>query len=145
MGISYLWLKSLHIIFMTAWFAGLFYIFRIFVYHVKHRHEEPMTRTLKIMEKKLLYIIMLPAMLLTLVTGFGLAGLNQEVFREGWFYVKLAGVFGLLCYHHLAMKVHRWMSRGEYRFSENACRLINEIPTVLLILIVILVVLKPWL
>ena len=140
----YLWLKAFHLISMVAWFAGLFYIFRLFVYHVKYRDQENMRLAYVQMERKLLYIIMHPAMLLTVLLGILLIALNPAVLRAPWFHVKLLAVLGLIGYQIFAGITAKRFARGDFFLSEKACRLINEVPTLLLILIVIMVVVKPW-
>ncbi len=140
----YLWIKAFHLIFMVAWFAGLFYIFRLFVYHAKHKDEENMRRAYSLMERKLLYVIMHPAMLLTILFGVLLISMNPSVLRAPWFHVKLLGVAGLIGYQIFAGIVAKRFGRGDFFLSERACRFINEIPTVLLFVIVIMVVVKPW-
>lgn len=140
---TYLWIKALHLIFLVAWFAGLFYIFRLFVYHVEHRGESNMAAAYSVMERKLLYIIMHPAMLLTLLFGVLLIAANPPVLQAGWFHAKLGLVLLLICYQILAGITHKRFVQGNYWLSEKACRIINEIPTLLLILIVILAVVKP--
>ena len=140
----YLWLKAFHIIFMVAWFAGLFYIFRLFVYHTKFKDQEGMRQAYALMERKLLYIIMHPAMLLTLLLGIMLIALNPSVMRAPWFHVKLLGVALLIAYQIFAGITAKRLARGDFFLSEKACRIINEVPTILLITIVIMVVVKPW-
>ena len=141
---TYLWFKAFHIIFMVAWFAGLFYIFRLFVYHVKHRDNAELAGTYATMERKLLYIIMYPAMLLTIVFGTLLIVANPSVLRAPWFHAKLGCVALLIGYQVLAGITHKKFARGDFFLSEKACRIINEVPTILLIAIVILVVVKPF-
>lgn len=140
----YLWLKAFHIIFMVAWFAGLFYIFRLFVYHAKYRDQANMREAYALMERKLLYIIMHPAMLLTLLLGIMLIALNPSVMQAPWFHAKLLGVVFLIGYQIFAGITAKRFARGDFFLSEKACRMINEVPTLLLIAIVILVVVKPW-
>jgi putative membrane protein len=140
---AYLWLKALHLIFLVAWFAGLFYIFRLFVYHVKHRNESNMAAAYSVMERKLLYIIMHPAMFLTILFGILLIIENPLVLRAGWFHAKLGLVLLLICYQILAGITHKRFAQGNYWLSEKACRIINEVPTILLIGIMILAVMKP--
>jgi putative membrane protein len=140
---AYLWIKALHLIFLVAWFAGLFYIFRLFVYHVKHKTNLEMATAYSVMERKLLYIIMHPAMFLTILFGILLIIENPSVLRAGWFHAKLGLVLLLICYQILAGITHKRFVQGNYWLSEKACRIINEVPTILLILIVILAVVKP--
>lgn len=140
----YLWLKALHLISLVAWFAGLFYIFRLFVYHVKHKDRPEMVETFRVMERKLLSIIMVPAMTLTILFGMLLVAVNPPVLRASWFHLKLLFVLILVAYHLFAGITHGRFARGDYFLSERACRVINEVPTVALIVIVILAVIKPF-
>src|SRR5947207_505773 len=103
----FLWLKAFHIIFMIAWFAGLFYIFRLFVYHAKFQQEEKLAQAYSLMEKKLLYMIMHPAMLMTIVFGVLLISLNPAVLRAPWFHLKLLFVLILIAYQIFAGIVRR--------------------------------------
>lgn len=139
----YLWLKAFHLIFMVAWFAGLFYIFRLFVYHAKYQEEAKLAQAYTVMERKLLYIIMHPAMLLTLIFGGLLITLDPGILKAPWFHGKLAMVLGLIGYQILAGITHQRFARGDFYLNEKQCRLINEIPTLCLIGIILLVVLKP--
>ena len=140
---AYLWLKALHLIFLVAWFAGLFYIFRLFVYHAKFRDKPEMREAYTLMERKLLYIIMHPAMALTILFGFLLIFQNTVVLRAAWFHAKLFLVLFLVVYQVFAGITHKRFARGDFFLSEKACRVINEVPTLLLIGIVILAVVKP--
>lgn len=139
----YLWFKSFHLISMVAWFAGLFYIFRLFVYHVKSKGQKNMEEAYSLMEKKLLYQIMHPAMFLTILFGGILVVLNPDILRQKWFYTKLVAVVLLIAYHDFAGRVRKRFLSGDFFLSEKACRIINEVPTLLLIVIVILAVVRP--
>jgi putative membrane protein len=139
----YLWLKAFHIIAVVAWFAGLFYIFRLFVYHVKHRDNPSIAQAYVEMERKLIYLIMHPAMLLTILFGVLLISQNPTVLRAPWFHLKLGLVALLIAYQVFAGVTQKRFARGDYFLSERACRLINEVPTLILIAVVILAVIKP--
>ncbi|MFO1519677.1 MAG: protoporphyrinogen oxidase HemJ [bacterium] len=139
----YLWIKSFHIIFMVAWFAGLFYVFRLFVYHVKFRDKPGMAEAYVLMERKLLYMIMHPSMLGTIAFGATLLYLNPDLLQMHWLHAKLGFVLLLMGYQFFAGATHRKFKKGNYFLSEKACRVINEVPALLLIAIVLLVVLKP--
>jgi len=141
---TYLWFKALHLIFMVAWFAGLLYIFRLFVYHVKFKDQKNMTEAYTLMEKKLLYMIMHPAMTLTLVFGIGMLTLNPSLLKQGWIHAKLFCVALLIGYQVFAGITHKKFKRENYFLSEKACRIINEVPTLLLIAIVFLAIFKPF-
>ena len=134
--------KSLHIIFMVTWFAGLFYLPRLFVYHAKFRDKPEMREAYALMERKLLYIIMHPAMALTILFGLLLIFQNPAVLRAAWFHAKLLLVLFLAGYQVFAGITRKRFARGDFFLSERACRVINEVPTFLLIAIVILVVVK---
>ena len=85
----YLWFKALHLIFMVAWFAGLFYMFRLFVYHVENKDKTEVTDLLKVMEHRLYKIITVPAMCLTWIFGIGMIVLNTELMKQGWLHGKI--------------------------------------------------------
>ena len=136
-----LWLKSLHIVFVVTWFAGLFYLPRLFVYHAQA--EDPVSRErFKLMERKLYRGIMVPAMVLTLVSGVALwLGFG---FRGGWLQAKLALVALLIAYHVMLRRYLADFARDANRHTHVFYRWLNEAPTVLLVAIVILVVVKPF-
>ncbi len=137
----YLTLKSLHLISMVAWFAGLFYLPRLFVYHVEHPEAAP---TLTIMEHKLARYIMLPAALATFGFGLSLILIDPSLMAMGWLHAKFALVLILVTYH-ATLEVHRTnLATGRNRKSGRFFRLYNEVPTLLLIAIVFLAVLKPF-
>lgn len=140
----YLVLKSIHIISIVSWFAGLFYIFRLFVYHVQKRDSAETSAVFEVMERKLLRIIMNPAMILTYITGIWILVLNPDWLHMGWIYVKLCFVFLVTWYHHFALKVWKRFAKKDFFLSEKACRMYNEIPTLCLIIIVFMVILKPF-
>ncbi len=139
----YLWFKAFHIIFMVAWFAGLFYIFRLFVYHVKFREEPKLREAYSLMERKLLYAIMHPAMALTFLFGFGMIWLNPSLWAQKWLHMKLSLVALLLGYQIFAGITHKRFKKGNFFLSEKACRFINEFPALILIAAVLLVIFKP--
>lgn len=137
------WVLSLHIIFMVAWFAGLFYLPRLFLYHTLSQDRLSIER-FKIMEKKLFFAIMTPAGILT--TAFGLWMLSQNwqwYLTQGWMLTKLALVGILWIYHAYCGYLLNCFKRDSNRFSTRFYRLFNEAPTLLLIGIVILVIVKP--
>jgi putative membrane protein len=140
----YLWIKTLHLVSLISWFAGLFYLPRLFVYYAEN-HNPDTRRTLMTMQLKLWKVIMVPASLLTALFGFTLLYLTWEVnLFQPW--VQLKGVLLLLLYgyHFYLRKIVSGFERGETPKSGKFYRLLNEVPTLLLILIVILVVIKPW-
>jgi putative membrane protein len=136
-----LWIKSLHIIFVVSWFAGLFYLPRLFVYHASATDALSLDR-FKIMERRLYRGIMMPAMVLTLASGLWLwLGFG---FRGGWIHAKVFLVVLLVAYHFWLRRMLGDFARDANTRSERFYRLVNELPTVLLIAIVILVVVKPF-
>jgi protoporphyrinogen IX oxidase len=137
-----LWIKSLHIIFMVAWFAGLFYLPRLFVYHSQATDSVSIER-FKVMERKLYIGIMTPCMVLTLVFGIWLwLGYG---FRGGWLHAKLALVLILVAHHFYLGKLIRDFKNDANKHGHVFYRWLNEIPTLpLLVGIVVLVVVKPF-
>ena len=140
----YLWLKALHIIALVCWFAGLFYLPRLFVYHAMSEDEASRERFC-VMERKLYRGIMLPSMVATLVFGIALLSLNAGAyFSQGWMHAKLALVVLLIGYHHVCGAQLKRFARGENRRSHVFYRWFNEAPVLLLIAIVVLVVVRPF-
>jgi protoporphyrinogen IX oxidase len=134
-----LWLKAFHIIFVITWFAGLFYLPRLFVYHADSTDEISHERFL-VMERRLLMITHLGAVLALL---FGLALVHPWI-KQGWMHAKLALVLLLLGYHHACMRLATAFRDGRNRRSARWFRVFNEVPALLLVAIVILVVVKPF-
>jgi len=142
---AYPWIKSLHIVSMVAWMAGLLYLPRLFVYHAMAPVGSDRSETFKIMERRLQRGIMTPAMIATWVFGLMLAGTPGLVdWRMGWIWAKLALGVALSAFH---MVLARW--RDEFNTNSNIrsaqfFRIVNELPTLALIAIVLLVVVKPF-
>ena len=141
---SYLLLKSLHLIAVISWMAGLLYLPRIFVYHVENYEKEEVTNIFEVMERRLYNFIMRPAMVLTWLFGFFLIHLNGiESFSNLWLQIKFALVIILTGYHEYLGKCLRSLKDRTNNKTAKFFRIINEIPTILLILIVFIVVFKP--
>ena len=139
----YLLFKSLHLISVISWMAGLLYLPRIFVYHSEANHESQKD-VFKTMERKLYNYIMMPAMLLSWLFGFLLIhSLGFTIFEELWMQIKTALVIILTYYHFLLGKYIRDFAVNINEKTSKFFRIINEIPTILLILIVFLAILKP--
>ncbi len=137
------WVEALHIIAMVSWFAGLFYLPRIFVYHTMHK-EGAVHEQFCVMEFKLFKYIMQPAMIVTVACGIALSVIEWEyVQAEPWYWVKVALVLPLLFYHFYSGHIVRVFAAGENSRSHKFYRLYNEVPTLILIAIVIMVVVKP--
>ena len=141
---SYLLFKSLHLIAVVSWMAGLLYLPRIFVYHVENKEKKEATDIFEVMEKKLFYYIMRPAMILTWVFGLILiSSLGFEVLSTTWIKLKLLLVILLTLYHFYLSKLLGDFNLDQNTKSSKFFRIINEVPTILLILIVFIVVFKP--
>jgi putative membrane protein len=141
----YPWTKALHIVSVIAWMAGLLYLPRLFVYHAEARIGSDAAETFKVMERRLLHGIMNPAMGATFFFGILLLLTPGVVdWSAGWIYLKLAGVAALAVLHHLLGTWRRSFAEDANRRSARFYRIVNEIPTVLLIGIVVMVVVKPF-
>ena len=136
-----LWIKSLHIIFVVAWFAGLFYLPRLFVYHAQSA-DAPSNERFKVMERKLYRGIMTPCMVLTIT--FGVWMWLGYGFKGGWLDAKLVLVAALVAYHFWLGRLMRDFASDANRRPHLFYRWINELPLVLLAAIVVLVVVKPF-
>lgn len=140
----YLWLKALHIVAIVCWFAGLFYLPRLFVYHAMSEDQASRER-FQTMERKLYRGIMMPSMIATLLFGIGMIVMNPGLFASGgWLHAKLALVVVLIGYHHVCGAQLKRFARNENTRSHVFYRWFNEFPVLLLLAIVILVVVKPF-
>ena len=138
-----LWVKAVHIMAVIAWMAGLFYLPRLFVYHCKAAAGSELSETLKVMEAKLLRFIMNPAMIAVWFFGV-MVGAVQHQLGEPWLHAKLALVVLMTVYHMLLATWRKAFEADRNVHTERFFRLINEVPTVLMAGIVLLVVLKPF-
>ena len=143
----YLYLKALHIVFMVTWFAGLFYIVRLYIYIREADSKEVFDKSiirsqLLIMAKRLWYIITWPGMILTFISGFYLVFLNPELVHEKWFHIKMTLLLILIAYHLYSGVLLKKADEGTLHLGSTTLRLYNELPTVLLFGIVFLAVLK---
>ncbi len=140
----YLWIKAFHVMSVMSWMAMLFYLPRLFVYHAEHRDNQGFVEVVKIQERKLYYFIGVPAFWASLLSGAAMIALSPELFKTGlWLHIKLTAAFLLILYH---------FSLGHFlkKFASNSCtksgrffRIYNEVPTILMIIIVIMAVVKP--
>ncbi len=137
-------IKALHIIAVIAWMAGLLYLPRLFVYHAEHANSPEISNVLKIMERRLLKMIMNPASLA--VWGFGglMVYANPDLMTHGWMHMKLTAVILMTGLHHGLARMVKTFAKDQNTKSSKFFRILNEVPTVLLILIVFMVVLKPF-
>jgi putative membrane protein len=142
LGMGYLWVKALHIAFMVTWFAGLFYLPRLFIYHVEATTDTERER-FTVMERRL-FIIMTIGAILTTVFGLILLWSNPALLAQGWFNLKLLFLAGLLVYH---LRCYRWiqtLKAGRLPTDTRWLRWFNEIPVVFLLGIICLAVVKPF-
>jgi putative membrane protein len=140
----YEWLKALHILAVISWMAGLLYLPRLMVYHVDAVVDGTEDRTFKTMERRLLKAIMRPAALVAVLTGLSLFHLAGFDGGDSWVVVKLMGVLGLLVVHGVLERHVAQLARGQRFHSGRYFRILNEVPTVLMVVVVVMVVVKPW-
>ena len=139
----YEWVKAFHIVAVISWMAGLLYLPRLFVYHAASKPGSEQSETFKVMERRLLKYIMLPAMVVS--WGLGIAMMLQgHLLTVPWLQAKLVAVLALSAMHGLLSRWTRDFSLDRNRHSEKFFRIINEIPTLLMIAIVLLAVVKPF-
>ncbi|MEM9337298.1 MAG: CopD family protein [Bacteroidota bacterium] len=144
---EYLYIKSLHIIFVVTWFAGLFYIVRLFIYQTEALNKEEPDRTilskqLAIMSKRLWFIITWPSAILTVILGTTLLVLQPAWLKQPFMHVKLSFVFLLLGYQVACQKLYQQLQRGIAKYSSTQLRIFNEVSTIILFAVVFLIVLK---
>lgn len=139
----YLWIKAVHVIAIIAWMAGMLYLPRLFVYHCDAEPGSVQSETFKVMEKRLLTVIINPAMVVAWVLGLWLAW-SGGYFGEVWFWVKLAAVIGISAVHGMFAKAVRLFGEDRNEKPARYWRMINEVPTVLMMVAVIAVIVKPW-
>ena len=139
------WVKALHVISVIAWMAGMLYLPRLFVYHADAEKGSVQSETFKVMERRLYRGIMTPAMIATWVFGLWMIHLyGMAIFAMGWIWVKLAFVFALSGFHGFLGKNLRAFAGDENARPAKFFRAINEVPTVMMIVIVIMVIVKPF-
>jgi len=140
---AYDWIKAIHIMAIISWMAGMLYLPRLFVYHCDAAPGSELSETLKVMEQRLLRIILNPAMILAWILGLWLAW-NANWFSAGWFHAKLAFALALSGVHgHYSASARRFANDQNTR-SSRYWRMMNEVPALLMVVIVILVVVKPF-
>jgi protoporphyrinogen IX oxidase len=144
---AYLWFKSFHIIGFVAWFAGLFYLPRLFVYHIEAGERPEAVKTIlqtefSVLEKRLYKLIMNPAMIFTLIMAAGIVWTEPEVMKQTWLHAKFALVLVLIGFHHYCGRIIKKLEAGTCTISSMQMRRLNEVPTILLALVVILAIFK---
>lgn len=141
----YPWVKALHIMAVMAWMAGLFYLPRLFVYHAERASVgSQLDQTFQVMELKLLRLIMNPAMITAWLAGLVLIAMGGFDWSAGWSWLKLAGVIGMTAAHGWMAKRRKEFAMGANTRSGRSYRLFNEVPTVLMVVIVIAVIVRPF-
>lgn len=138
-----LWIKALHIIAVISWMAGLLYLPRLFVYHAATVPGSEQSETFKVMERRLLRYIMNPAMGVVWITGPWLAW-RLGMYHDGWFAAKAVLVIALTTFHHALVAWMKQFAADERRRDQRFFRIANEVPTAIMVGIVILVVVKPF-
>tara|TARA_Y100000590_G_scaffold380888_1_gene449548 strand:- start:2433 stop:2891 length:459 start_codon:yes stop_codon:yes gene_type:complete len=142
---NYLLLKALHVISMISWMAALLYLPRLFVYHTTVKKKTEASEMLKIMEYRLQKYIMNPAMVATIFFGILLLNVKNVInWNEKWIYIKLFLVLGLIIVHHLLIKFRKDFYYDRNTHSKKFYKILNEVPTIFLIFIILIVYLKPF-
>ena len=144
---AYLWFKTLHIAGVVVWFAGLFYLVRLFIYHAEAAELEPPLRAAfeqqyGLMERRLANIITTPGLVLTVTMAIGLLVSQPAWLHQGWMHAKLGFVAALLAYHVFCYRLMGQLQAGTCRWGAKQLRALNELPTLLLVVVVMLVVFK---
>lgn len=144
---AYYWFKTFHLIGIVVWFAGLFYLVRLFVYHAEaNEKSEPAQSILKqqyeLMEKRLYNIITTPGMIVTVTMAIGLIRTQPEILKSSWLHIKFLFVGLLLIYHFWCGRIIKQLEKGENNWGGQKFRALNEAPTLLLVVIVMLAVFK---
>ena len=139
----YEWIKALHVIAVISWMAGMLYLPRLFVYHCEAEAGSKQSETFKVMERRLLTAIINPAMIVTWLAGLYLVWAGHW-YLSGWFHVKLLLVLVMSAVHGFFVRVVRAFAADRNPYSQRFYRIINEVPTILMIGIVILVIVKPF-
>ena len=144
---AYQWFKSFHIVGFTVWFAGLFYLVRLFIYHVEANEKPEPARSIlqeqyQIMEKRLYSIITTPGMLVTIAMAIGVISTEPEIIHERWLHIKLCLVALLVGYHFYCRSLMKKLVITECRWSSQQLRGLNELPTLFLVAIVLLAIFK---
>lgn len=145
MDTYYEWFRALHIISVVAWMAGLLYLPRLFVYHALCEVGSQQSETFKLMEYRLLKVIMNPAMIASWIFGLLMLYANWSYFSTTiWIYIKILLVFALSGYHGVCSKHVKLFAKDENNKSDKFFRIFNEVPTIMMIIIIILAVVEPF-
>jgi putative membrane protein len=139
----YLWIKALHIIAVIAWMVGLLYLPRLFVYHAAQVPNSEMSEIFKVMERRLLRYIMNPAMIISFLLGGWLIVMNPDLLEQSWMQYKIMALVAMTGVHASLSRWRRFFAIDKNTFSPRFFRIVNEVPTGLVIVIVLLAVVKP--
>lgn len=139
----YDWIKALHVVAIISWMAAILYLPRLFIYHCAAEKGSVQSETFKVMERRLLKAIMTPAMIVSWLTGLYLAW-HGGWFSAGWFHVKFAGIIAMSAVHGYFAAVTRVFARDANQRPQRFYRLMNEVPTLLMLLVVAMVIVKPF-
>ncbi len=144
---AYFWFKAFHLVGIVVWFAGLFYLVRLFVYHAEASEQPEPARTIlkqqyQLMEKRLYNLITTPGMVVAVAMALGIVATEPEVIGEGWLRVKLGLVAVLSAYHFYCGWIRKQLASDRCLWSSQQLRALNEVPTILLVAIVLLAVFK---
>ena len=139
----YLWIKALHIIAVVAWMAGILYLPRLFVYHAMQTPGSDVSETFKVMERRLLRYIMNPAMIISFLFGGWLIMINPDLLEQSWMQYKIIALVIMTGIHAALSRWRRFFAIDKNTFSPRFFKIINEVPTVLMIAIIVLAVVKP--
>lgn len=141
---NYEWLRALHIIAIISWMAGMLYLPRLYVYHADSEVGSEQSETFKIMERRLLKFIINPAMIAAFIFGLLMLYAVPALLQEGWMHVKLTAIFLMFGAHGVLAKHRKSFERDERKKSAKYYRILNEVPTVLMVIIVIAAVVQPF-
>jgi putative membrane protein len=140
----YSWLKAFHVIAVMSWMAGMLYLPRLFVYHAEAKAGSELSETLKVMERRLLRFIINPAMIAAWILGGAMLWLNPDLLRQPFMYAKIGMVIGLQIVHAMLARYRKDFARDANRHPAKFYRILNEVPTVLMIGIVIMIIVRPF-
>ncbi len=143
MNSLYRWFLAFHLISVIAWMAGVLYLWRLFVYHVEAK-EQVVKDTLAMMEFKLSRYITMPALIVAFILGVAMIAYNPNLLHYHWMHGKLFLAFLMVGITHMAEAVRKKLLKGECRYSSKTLRILNEVPTILMVGIVLLVILQPF-
>jgi putative membrane protein len=140
---SYEWLKAYHVISVIAWMSGMLYLPRLYVYHANAEPGSQLSETLKVMERKLLRLIINPAMISTYFFGIWMLTINTGLLREPFMHVKFAAIAGMQITHALLARYRRAFAEDRNVHSVKFFRILNEVPAVLMVIIVVMIIARP--